>query len=244
MFLLDKNSAAIILTSFSEMHREESMKWDVLLTLLIRSATTLVLSAMSEVHATELRVIGTIVPDACLPAFSDQGVVDYGPVSSAEHGVVKILAKKSVALSVSCALPSRVAIRLIDNRDSADIPQMQAVSARHRNKKHLFGLGTQTGRNAGGYIISFESAHPALPPPLLMESASNINATRWTLTSDNALRKNVLYSWDAEHKIHPGGTLEFQATLGIQAVIDSSDNTQVKDGSQLDGSITFELLYL
>jgi type 1 fimbria pilin len=201
------------------------------------------MSSISAAGAAELRVTGKIVPDACLPVFSDAGVVDYGPISS-ERGAAKILSKKIFTLSVSCTLPSRLALRLIDNRDSAPIPQMQAVTLRNRSKKDLFGLGAQSGQNAGAYIVSFEPAHPTATPPTMMESATGINATQWMLSSDNTLRKNVLYAWDAEHKIHPGGTLNFEARLSIQAVIDSTDNTATKEDASLNGSATFELLYL
>ena len=195
------------------------------------------------VGAAELRVTGKIIPDACLPVFSDSGVVDYGAISS-ERGAAKILTKKIFTLSVSCALPSRLALRLIDNRDSAPIPQMQAVAMRNRSKKHLFGLGAESGQNAGAYIVSFEPAHPMGAPPAMLESATGINATQWVLSSDNTIRKNVLYAWDAEHKIHPGGTLNFEAKLSIQAVIDNAENTSVKEDAPLNGSATLELLYL
>ncbi|MCW5299700.1 DUF1120 domain-containing protein [Herbaspirillum lusitanum] len=216
---------------------------NVVSAMLLHGVGLSLLAGASAAGATELRVTGKIVPDACLPVFSDAGVVDYGPISS-ERGAAKILAKKIFTLSVSCALPSRLALRLIDNRDSAPIPQMQAVAMRNRSNKHLFGLGAGSGQNAGAYIVSFEPAHPKATPPAMLESATGINATQWILSSDNTIRKNVLYAWDAEHKIHPGGTLNFEAKLSIQAVIDSADNTREKEDAPLNGSATFELLYL
>lgn len=201
------------------------------------------LLVVASAGATELRITGKIIPDACLPVFSDAGVVDYGPISS-ERGAAKILTKKIFTLSVSCALPSRLALRLIDNRDSAPIPQMQTVAMRNRSKRHLFGLGAESGQNAGAYIVSFEPAHAKGLPPAMLESATGINATQWMLSSDNTIRKNVLYAWDSEHKIHPGGTVNFEAKLSIQAVIDSADNTSMKEDAPLNGSATFELLYL
>jgi len=215
----------------------------VVSTMLRHGVAPSLLVVASVAGATELRVTGKIVPNACLPVFSDAGVVDYGPISS-ERGAAKILSKKIFSLSVSCTLPSRLALRLIDNRESAPIPQIQTVAMSNRSKKHLFGLGAESGQNAGAYIVSFEPAHPKATPPAMLESATGINATQWMLSSDNAIRKNVLYAWDAEHKIHPGGTLTFEVKLSIQAVIDSADNTQEKEDASLNGSATFELLYL
>ncbi len=211
--------------------------------MLLHGVAVPLLVVASAAGAAELRVTGKIVPNACLPVFSDAGVVNYGPVSS-ERGAAKILNKKIFSLSVSCALPSRLAIRLIDNRESAPIPQMQTVAIRNRSKKHLFGLGAESGQNAGAYIVSFEPAHPTATSPVMLESATGINATQWMLSSDNTIRKNVLYAWDAEHKIHPGGTLNFEAKLSVQAFIDNADNTSVKEDAPLNGSATFELLYL
>ncbi len=215
----------------------------VVSTMLRQGVAPSLLVVASVAGAAELRVTGKIVPDACLPVFSDAGVVDYGPISS-ERSATKILAKKIFSLAVSCTLPSRLALRLIDNRDSAPIPHMQAAAMRNRSKRHLFGLGAKSGLNAGAYIVSFEPAHPKAPPPAMLESATGINATQWTLSSDNTIRKNVLYSWDAEHKIHPGSTLTFEVKMGIQAVIDSAGSTQEKEDASLNGSATVELLYL
>lgn len=214
--------------------------------MLLSSMTACGLAGGLTAHALELRVTGRIVPDACLTFFSNNGVVDYGPLSAGENDTTKILNKQSLSLFVSCPTPSRVAIRLFDNRNVAAIPVMKAVAARYRNNAYLFGMGPRTGKNAGGYTISFK---PLLVhgSPVLLESEGKVNDIQWSIADDNMLRKDVFYSWQAIHKTYPGGSQNFQASFAIQPVLEGKGPQAVQsdtEGAQIYGSATFELFYL
>lgn len=220
------------------------MKITVSRSLLAGTVTILCPMVISAAQALELRITGKIIPDACLTFFSNDGVIDYGRQLLEKTGTALVLARKAISLAVSCSTPSRVAIRLIDNRADASHPTMHAVAARYRHNDYLFGLGPQAGKNAGAYTISLRPVQtPAASA--LMKAAGNMDAIQWSIADDPMLRKGMLYSWQPMHQGRHGDVLDFRAVLAIHTVLDGTQRTTTESKDiPLNGSATLELLYL
>lgn len=195
----------------------------------------------------ELRVTGRIVPNACVPNFIGGGVIDYGaiPSSTLSAHALTLLPAKSVGLQVSCGIPASVAFRLVDNRPLATGDGMVKTSARPSmlRDERYFGLKNGQGLRVGGYVLRFEPRDNAAAPNLQMSESGNAASGTWTARTDGMLLQNTLYTWAAgEHGI-PAKMQQMGATLSIQPVIDSRSEG-LGDEIPLDGSATFELVYL
>jgi hypothetical protein len=203
----------------------------------------------------ELRVTGRIVPDACVTSFSSGGVADYGQISTSamQAGNATVLSRKQITLSVACAIPTNVAIKLVDNKSSAVVPGLVRTSygsVQGRNDQYNFGISNDQGRQIGGYIISFDnqaataskaSGVSNAAPTLEMNDARS--GSSWRVTNDRAVRKDAFYTWAASGTA-PMKIRNVQTSLSIQAIVDKPENLPLKDEVPLSGSATFELMYL
>lgn len=194
----------------------------------------------SAAGTAELRVTGTIVPDACTPTFSNAGVVQYEtlPETDQRRGEFTILDKKSLTLSVSCVHSTRLTMKLVDNRLQHSPSHLLAVAGTAAPSQYQFGIKDAAGEHAGGYIISLGPHHPDSMP--LLESTADDHAASWATTDRNALRKDAYYTWGTASRNMPGRVLETKTTLNIQPVIGGTDVTPRSS----DGSATVELHYL
>lgn len=194
----------------------------------------------------QLRVTGRIVPNACVPSFVGGSVVDYGsiPSSALSPHSLTALPVKSVGLQVSCGIPVSVAIRLVDNRPLAAGDSMVKTSARPSmlRDERYFGLKNEQGLRVGGYVLRFETHGNAAPNLQMHESGNAANGT-WTVRTDGMLLQNTLYTWSASGNNVPAKMQQMDATLSIQPIIDSRGQG-LRDDIPLDGSTTFELVYL
>ena len=194
----------------------------------------------SAAGTAELRVVGTILPDACTPTFSNAGVVQYEALSEADQrqGEFTILDKKSLTLSVSCVHSTRLTIKLVDNRIHHFPTHLLAVADAAAPNQYQFGIKDAAGAHAGGYLISLGPHHRDSMP--LLESTADNHAASWAATDYHALRKDAYYTWGMAARNMPGRVLETHTTFHIQPVVGC---TAAAPHSS-DGSATFELNYL
>ncbi|WP_432241105.1 DUF1120 domain-containing protein [Herbaspirillum robiniae] len=191
----------------------------------------------------ELRVTGRIVPDACVPSFVGGGVVDYGVIpAAATSSAATLLSRKSVGLNVSCAMPTSVGIRLLDNRPAPPASGMIKTSGRPSmlRDERYFGLKNDKGDDIGGYVLRFEAGDKTAAPALQLNAGSALGT--WESRGDAMLLKNTLYTWSGDGRV-PGKLQHMGATLSVQPVIDGRA-AQAGEETLLDGSATLELVYL
>ncbi|MBP0596594.1 DUF1120 domain-containing protein [Herbaspirillum sp. LeCh32-8] len=193
----------------------------------------------------ELRVTGRIVPDACVPSFIGGGVVDYGvvPSSALSAGSPTLLSRKSVGLNVSCAMPTSVGIRLLDNRTVMPTEGMVKTSLRPStaNDERYFGLKNDEGKAIGGYLLRFETGDNVTAPSLELSADARQQGGAWRARKDGMLFKDTLYTWSTDGRA-PARMQQMDATLSVQAVIDGAAGG-LRDDIPLDGSTTLELVY-
>ncbi|WP_167541882.1 DUF1120 domain-containing protein [Herbaspirillum rhizosphaerae] len=193
----------------------------------------------------ELRVVGRIVPEACVPAVSDGGIVRYGnfPEDARLPDSTTVLGKKTMTLSVSCSFNANLAIRIIDNRRKTAPVRRLVVANRSYSDAYHFGLGRPT-EDSGGYLMAFESSGAERGAATFLESNPKNPSPRWELMKDNFIKKNTLYTWAQHGAVATTGSKSFQADLSLQTVVQGEQNRADKGSADLDGSVTLELLYL
>lgn len=194
----------------------------------------------------ELRVTGRIVPEACVPSFVGGGVVDYGivPSRTLSADAPSALSRKAVGLSVSCAMPTSVAIRLLDNRPPLPASGMVKTSARPSSAPddRYFGLATEPGKPLAAYVLRFETANGVVAPSLQLSAGDDGSGAVWRARPDGMLHKDTLYTWAAEGGLAPARLQHMGATLSVQPMIDRRGD-ELTDDIPLDGSATLELVY-
>jgi len=104
------------------------------------------------VSTVDLSVHGQIIPSACTPLLSNNGLIDYGKISQQDLNLERgtRLALKTLHISIDCNAASRYALRMRDNRDGSAMV----------NSEIYYGLGFDSaGNRIGLYSMSFDPKH-------------------------------------------------------------------------------------
>lgn len=213
------------------------MKNFALLTTL--SVVLLTSFAAQAAETTELKVKGAVRPSACSPSFTSGGVVDYGtiPVKSLNANTGTQLQAKTIPFAISCAAPTKLALRTIDNRASSVVEGLSAVGG-------SYGLGTYQGKKVGVYNVF-------VTPGSFTGDASPVDVIRelnyvgggWA----KALAGNlgaVRHSFAQANTVAPGAYKTITGTFTIQVTINKGSELPLTDNIPLDGSATIEVQYL
>lgn len=187
---------------------------------------------------TELKVTGVIKPPACTPAFTGGGVVDYGviPAGSLKAGAYTTLPSKEIGMSINCDANVKVAFKTVDNRANSTVAGIVA------EPNSNFGLGRVDGKNVGGYTVQFSSNSSADA-----KEVSNIGSAdggkSWFNGVANVWTNNTLFSF-SNGNAAPVAFKQLNAKFNVTAVINKPENLNLSQDVPLDGSATFEVIYL
>jgi hypothetical protein len=198
------------------------------------SATALIsLAPYALASSTDLTVTGTITPQACTPGFSGGGVVDYGKllVKNLNTTEPTELADRDLQLNLTCGAPTLVALKVIDNRPYLDIANYT-----------YFGMTlTPAGEKPGYFYLDITQT---LADGASAQSIYSIDGgTTWKAAS--AIYRDDLWSVSSTTD-HTKPIMVNNATmdLRVKTVIHPTDSFTLIDDITLDGSATFEVVYL
>ncbi|MFL9923147.1 DUF1120 domain-containing protein [Herbaspirillum lusitanum] len=213
------------------------MKKITLLSTVAATAFAMFTCAAYAADTAELKVKGVIKPAACTPSFSGGGVIDYGviPASSLKADAYTTLPTKEVNLSITCDAAVKVAFKAKDNRANSVVSGI--VSEAEAN----FGLGTVAGKNVGGYIINISRASTVDGA-----AANNIysldSGKSWSNGAGNVWNNGALFGFSTGSQ--PMSTKQLNAKLNVTTVLNKPANLPLTQEVPLDGSATFEVIYL
>ncbi|MCK7177159.1 DUF1120 domain-containing protein [Enterobacter cloacae] len=118
-----------------------------LFALAVMAATTVPAFA----NSVDVKVTGTITPDACIATLSNGGVFDYG-VIKADTLVTDnftVLDKKYMKINVTCSAPTKIALKTTSSRPDTDRPAGLDYSP-------LIALAADDGKKVGAYGLAIE----------------------------------------------------------------------------------------
>ncbi len=201
-------------------------------------STALLLATASSTFAAssvDLAVKGLITPSACTPSLPAAGIVDYGKISAKDLNTDKptVLERKTFQLMINCEASTLLAIKPVDNRAGTSI------------RNYGFGLGLINGdEKLGMYNLLFVDS-AADVPSILLHSIDEGNVWR-TLWDDDIVAPSY---WVAFGSLGPAAYTPHpvqQATIDGQvlAVIAPANTLTLTNDVAMDGSATFEVLYL
>lgn len=182
----------------------------------------------------DLTVKGSITPNACEPAISSGGVIEFGKLSAKELNPDQhtVLPRQTLNLSVRCEGATFFTLNTVDNRHGS--------SANH---DHWHGLGmTPEGEKLGG--AGFFLYNPVADGIAVGTIVSNDGGATWhpaTLLSHSTL---TAISSSQGSNLTPIAVRNFDADLTLSTHIAPANNLTLIDEVPLDGHATVQVNYL
>lgn len=219
------------------------------LSALALAATAAVASLGAQAQSVDVQVIGTITPGACNPILAGGGVIDYGniPASTLSMTAFNRLPERTVAFSITCNAPTRVAVRTRDNRTASQVPGIVATISPGYTDVFNFGLGTVSGANVGGYIVTMKPGTFTADGATVFTVISVTNGAGSTWLDTNGVvwhSAPILASWSDTLRGQPIAFSSLSGELVVTVVLNRGDALPLGDEVPLDGLATLELVYL
>ena len=182
----------------------------------------------------EVTVTGTITPNACTPALSENGIVDHGlvPARSLNQYEFSVLPSRTLDLTVSCNEPVLYVLVGVDKRADSSV-----------GPGFYYGLGNNIhapSERLGSVSLAYRNVMGDGEPVLVL--ASSNQGVTW-FPESNAYPDNYMGF------AHPGTLVPdphrlITATLHINTSINAAAYLTLTQEVPLDGSIVLDLRYL
>ncbi len=203
--------------------------------------------ALVMADSTDLTITGTIIPTSCTPAFSGGNLVDLGniPAASLNRDRQTELTNRNITLSVSCSASAPMAIKVHDNQAHTQRPGIVVDGTDW--KMYIFGIGEVGGNKIGGYGLRF--GRPSVDGELSSVMYKQGTSANWsepetaTLLGKN-YEGNLRYSWGRSTAAGPLPGMVHTFPMTLVPVIGPTSSLPITSDISLNGSATFELLYL
>lgn len=199
-------------------------------------------------NSADLTITGTIIPTSCTPAFAGGNTVDLGeiPAGSLNRDRQTELQNRNITLSVSCSAAAPMAIKVHDNQSHTQRPGI--VIDGYDWAMYIYGIGEVAGAKIGGYGLRFGTPTVDGQPSMVMYKQGDM--ANWdtpetaTLVGKNTEGGNLRYSWGASLAAGPTPGIVHTFPMTLVPVIGPSSSLPITSEFALNGSATFELLYL
>lgn len=196
-------------------------------------------SANALAATTDLTVTGTITPAACVPAFANGGIIDYGTLAVTELEDLNQnqyrLPQKTLNFAIDCSAPTTFALITTDNRRDSDL----GLS--------LFSLGRHQDQLIGTYRVRWSSENVLLDGVQGTTVESLNSGSSWSIVSNSFFEDTG--SWPQFRLgFSTGAVPRPTAASSLRVEMDIHGSIQkdlpFSDLIRLDGNATVELLYL
>ncbi|MCU0070956.1 DUF1120 domain-containing protein [Pseudomonas koreensis] len=197
----------------------------------------------------DLNITGTIVPTSCKPAFTGGNTVNLGDISAASLNPDRQteLTNHTISLNVTCSASAPMAIKVHDNQAHTQLPGIIVDGTDW--PLYIYGIGLAPGaKKIGGYGLRFGTPTVDGQPSMVMYKQGSM--PNWdspdtaTLVGKNVEGGNLRYSWGASLAAGPMPGVVHTFPMTLVPVIGPSQNLDLSNYIPLNGSATFELLYL
>lgn len=217
-----------------------------------------------SVHAesVDLRVTGTLIPGACTPTLSGDGVIDYGYITADQLNAKSYtpLDVKTLGLTITCTAPAKIAIKAINGRPGTVAGGTEAGPSRAASSpvalfngvsQAVVGLGRNGGTPIGGYALRPVSGSFTADGNSVVNIWQNSDNApdNWDLTSAaislyTAFSVIRYMSWAAPGTELPLPFTVLNGQLEVQAYINKLEELDLNSAIQLDGQSTVEIVCL
>ncbi len=204
----------------------------------------------------DLKVIGTISPNACTIKLGDAGTVNYGPMSKdyIETNLTDVTtawkaAAVPISLAITCDSPIKISIGLADKRSGTASPV-------DTGDAYGYGLSVDPIQNKkiGQYRVDFsavtispDASAPVAPGALFvrpMFSATPFAAATVGLQQTNFSPSNDLSFTAVAAGLTPGPIKVVTGNLNVVSYFNKDILTNLNDTVTIDGLSTFTVNYI
>ena len=222
---------------------------------ILLSALLAAASASSfAVNTVDLKVIGTIVPSACVPVFTGGDTLNYADIGAGTLSTTDFtyLGKRSTVLTLTCDEPTPVAVSTADIRPGstpAGLPAFigNAMGFAGLGNGHGFGLGLVDGKAVGSYIISLDKTTAFGDGNPVDNFHSDSLGASWIAGTFEVAASNITryHSWGATGTVAPTAHTVIVQPIDVYAAINKiADLPALTDAVPLNGLATFTVHYL
>lgn len=190
----------------------------------------------------DLSIKGLIVPVACTPTLSNNGLVDYGKLSRQDLSLDKRtqLRDQTLEFSIQCNNPARFALLMHDNREGSAIV----------NSEIYYGLNHDpSGNKIGLYSLNFDPTHTVVDGwPQVFRTDSTTGGLAWSTSSSRPIpvgaRSYLGFTNVAGSNAGPLAIQTLTSRVTVETVIAPTSELDLSVDTQLDGSATLDVVYL
>ncbi|WP_035060174.1 DUF1120 domain-containing protein [Andreprevotia chitinilytica] len=227
--------------------KQLNLRKTLLATLLIGSAS---LAAAAATSTLDLTVGGTISPAPCTLDFSAGNTVDFGETKASllKAGAYYDLGTKDTTATLTCSAAIKVGLRSVDDKASSALKDAAMLTALKTDAKtptatDVYGLGTQGTTSIGAYIMYFSDAATFDGTKMAQNLYSTNGGTSWSASPNWFTPSTVTFS-AASSGLVPAAARVMTYPIRIHAALNKREALNLVNTINLDGSATFEMVYL
>lgn len=211
-------------------------------------------------ESVDLAVSGTIAPASCTPLLASNGEINYGQIKgdALDQNNYNLLESRQLAFTLTCSAPAAVALRAISARIGSTVtegsegsrgfaPAPIALFGQAAGTIPAAGLGYyDTNKKIGGLAARLISADTQADSKQVSQLVSNNNGASWTAATAGAplLLNDGLTSWGTAGSQTPVPFTQLTGNMEVQPYLDKASNLSLTRAIELDGLVTFEVVYL
>ncbi|MCK7177119.1 DUF1120 domain-containing protein [Enterobacter cloacae] len=207
-----------------------------LFALAVMAATTVPAFA----NSVDVKVRGTITPDACTPTLANGGVFDYGVIKANTlfTDQFTVLGEKSQKLNVTCSAPTKLALKVTSSRPDTDKPAGFPVN--------YLAFAAVNDMKVGGYALMISS--PIVDGAVAKLIAKIDNGVYGPLEDQTEMYTssvtNRLIAFNSGSASTPQALTTLSADINVYAQINEASALDLSNEIKIDGLATIELVYL
>lgn len=206
--------------------------------------------AMAADDNLDIKVIGEIIPPACVPTITGGATFDFGtmPAARVTKDDFTLLPEKSLVFSVTCSSPTKVAFTTVDARaDSVVVPTGKIVGRVPAENLNLLGLGLTGSTGIGAYEMNVSNLGLTVDGVngyVGIRSADN--GSSWELGPISCLWFDPQYTTSValSGTTTPVAFTTLTGNLNIAAALNKGSALDLTSEIDLDGLATIQLVYL
>ncbi|MDR0805544.1 MAG: DUF1120 domain-containing protein [Enterobacteriaceae bacterium] len=206
----------------------------------------------------DVSVIGTILPNACVPNLAGGGTIDYGAIHPSHLNAVShtVLTEKNVDFTIVCDAPAKIAIRATNGRPATMAGVTEAAHGAAQTPVTVFSSAGEAGvglglapdsAKIGGYGLRIQPNSVLADDAAVDTIYSHDNGVTWQTTNVGSVYHHTdirEITWAATGTTTPIAFTTLSGKLSAHAYLNNTTELNVVSPIVLDGYTTLELVYL
>nr|WP_276553313.1 DUF1120 domain-containing protein [Acinetobacter courvalinii] len=219
-----------------------------------------------KVHSADVIVTGFYDPGSCTPSFSNGGTIDYGLISihTLKANEFNVLPERQIHFAIVCTRSQKVGFKLTSQRVGTLLQAngeqentfgfgLSPVPLLGFSAEASTGLGLDRSQNKiGGMAMNITQGATIVDGDrnvALLQSSNggsdySLKANESFLTAGSDQGGAYQYTWGDQGSDVAKAFMNAIVTVNVQAYLNKLENLDLSDLINIDGAVTFEMVYL